>query len=78
MHLPLGSSLLIALMVPLRALAQFTAEPVHRLIESPELDGWALLGGGLALLALHRIVRGNASRTDTTSREPSSPARGPV
>ncbi|MEZ5366509.1 MAG: hypothetical protein R2748_30265 [Bryobacterales bacterium] len=33
-----------------------------KIIESPELDAWAMLGGGLALLLLGRAVRAVSNR----------------
>ena len=36
---------------------KLVAEIANPLIESPELNGWALLGGGLALLALGKVAR---------------------
>ncbi|MCB1020312.1 MAG: hypothetical protein H6509_09560 [Bryobacterales bacterium] len=35
-----------------------------KIVESPELDAWALLGGGLALLALGRFLRSFSHRNE--------------
>ena len=45
------------------------------LLAAPELDPWALIGGGLALLAAGRLARNRLSKRETSIRRPAGATR---